>query len=159
MSHLTLVTDQPATDPRRGLIVGVLRSADGVDCTLDGFSSRYAKLTVVGVISRVSPPPGIGLRGDGDEWVCMPLPRGSRVFAPDAHRPAVALYCRDLGDGRPVWSIVAAPPVGATSVEIRQHVTRGMMGGNFAHTSDSRFRQLIDMYGAVAIHDRIEHGR
>jgi hypothetical protein len=37
-----------------------------------------------------------------------------------------------------------------------------MMGGNFAHTSDSRFGEAIEkivgyrMYGAVAIHDRIE---
>ncbi len=37
-----------------------------------------------------------------------------------------------------------------------------MMGGNFAHTSDSRFHEaceaLIDapFYGAVAIHDRFE---
>lgn len=38
-----------------------------------------------------------------------------------------------------------------------------MMGGNFAHTSDSRFGEAIarlgqpGFYGAVAIHDRIEH--
>lgn len=37
-----------------------------------------------------------------------------------------------------------------------------MMGGNFAHTSDSRFSELLEMlgnsrmYGAVAIHDRTE---
>lgn len=37
-----------------------------------------------------------------------------------------------------------------------------MMGGNFAHTCDSRFRELLEllgnssMYGAVAIHDRTE---
>lgn len=36
------------------------------------------------------------------------------------------------------------------------------MGGNFAHTSDSRFREACERltgarhYGAVAIHDRIE---
>ena len=32
-----------------------------------------------------------------------------------------------------------------------------MFGGNFAHTSDSRFHRMCgDMYGAVAIHDRQE---
>lgn len=37
-----------------------------------------------------------------------------------------------------------------------------MMGGNFGHTSDSRFDDLLEclgnksMYGAVAIHDRTE---
>lgn len=37
-----------------------------------------------------------------------------------------------------------------------------MMGGNFVHTCDSRFRQKIEkllghsFYGAVAIHDRVE---
>ena len=32
-----------------------------------------------------------------------------------------------------------------------------MDGGNFAHTSDSRFHRLVGgMYGAVAIHDRVE---
>ncbi len=42
--------------------------------------------------------------------------------------------------------------------------TRGgrwyMMGGNFAYTSDSRFRSLTPgMYGAVAVHDRWEGRR
>lgn len=32
-----------------------------------------------------------------------------------------------------------------------------MMGGNFAHSSDARFSEMIGgMYGAVAIHDRQE---
>lgn len=32
-----------------------------------------------------------------------------------------------------------------------------MMGGNFAHTSDSRFDKMVGgMYGAIAIHDRQE---
>jgi hypothetical protein len=37
-----------------------------------------------------------------------------------------------------------------------------MFGGNFAHTSDSRFREAIEaltgnpFYGAVAVHDRTE---
>ena len=32
-----------------------------------------------------------------------------------------------------------------------------MMGGNFAHTSDSRFDRMVGgMYGAIAIHDRQE---
>lgn len=39
-----------------------------------------------------------------------------------------------------------------------------MMGGNFAHTSDSRFRDAVsealgfDFYGAIAVHDRQESG-
>lgn len=33
-----------------------------------------------------------------------------------------------------------------------------MMGGNYCATSDSRFNRMLgnDMYGAVAIHDRVE---
>jgi hypothetical protein len=31
-----------------------------------------------------------------------------------------------------------------------------MMGGTFAHTSDSRFAEATGIYGAVAIHDRFE---
>ena len=32
-----------------------------------------------------------------------------------------------------------------------------MMGGNFAYSSDSRFSKMVGgMYGAIAIHDRVE---
>ncbi len=31
-----------------------------------------------------------------------------------------------------------------------------MAGGNYAETSDSRFRDMVNFYGAVAIHDRQE---
>jgi hypothetical protein len=31
-----------------------------------------------------------------------------------------------------------------------------MFGGSFIFTSDSRFRQAIDFYGAVPLHDRRE---
>ena len=54
----------------------------------------------------------------------------------------------------------------ATVTESGAVVDRGnrwyMMGGNFAHTCDSRFRELLEtrgnsaFYGAVAIHDRTE---
>ena len=31
------------------------------------------------------------------------------------------------------------------------------MGGNFAYSSDARFHRMVgDMYGAIAIHDRVE---
>ena len=83
------------------------------------------------------------------------MPKTARVFAPVPEcRPAALLYLRHVG--RPVWSIVPALGPSASVEAVRWHLTTLMMGGNFAHTSDSRLGQITGMYGAVAIHDRTE---
>lgn len=150
----TPTNDQTSVDPRTGLVVTVLRAADGRDCTLGGISSRYNTLTVVGIVHWEPAP-----RGVGAELVYQPMPRDCQVSHADPKsRPAVLLYRRTLHH-RVVWAIVPALDVDTATAEIRSYVSGLMMSGNFAHTPDSRFTELTGMYGAVAIHDRIERHR
>jgi hypothetical protein len=83
-------------------------------------------------------------------------PDGHRSFDSDVETPMNfclvnkrRLFGADVYDVRPA----AVDESGAV-------VPRGswfMFGGNFAHTSDSRFSDLFPgVYGALAIHDRVE---
>lgn len=149
ISSLT-VADQSAA-PLKGLTVNVYRPADGLDCTLGGFSSRFDKLTVVGVI-RKRPAGEAGCM----ELVCEPMPRYSQVRAADPNSaPAAMLYHREIF-GESVWVIVPAP-VGGTRIELSALVSRVMMGSNFAHTTDDRLREITGISSPLAIHDRVEH--
>jgi hypothetical protein len=149
MTSTPIVADQ-STTPLKGLTVNVYRPADGLDCTLGGFSSRFDKLTVVGVI-RKRPSD----RGGRMELVCEPMPRHSRVRAADpVSAPAALLYHREIF-GKSVWAIVPAPEEG-TSIDLAAHVSRVMMGSNFAYTTDDRLREITGLSGPVAIHDRVE---
>lgn len=68
-------------------------------------------------------------------------------------------------DAPACWLVPGAFP-GTVKVVVHdpngERPPRGMMGGNFLSTSDSRFSQTIEAitsrrwYGAVAIHDRFE---
>lgn len=97
------------TTPRQGLLVEILRSADGRDCTIDGVSSKVAYATITG--------PGIpeifGVEDDRPELVYDPRTDMSLNLG----RPCPVLVPRELLDEK-VWT---------------------MFGGNFAYTSDSRF--------------------
>ncbi len=127
----------------KGLILSVYRPADSAyDCTLNGVSSRHAKLTLIGIIddrdaaSWTTPAPAKG------------LPKDCHVFAPTADRPAVVLRIRRMGD-RLVYSVEPYQADGGA----RWY----MAGGNHAGSSDSRFAELIGgLYAAIAIHDRHE---
>ena len=109
-----------------GLIVEVMRAADGYDATNGGLSGRHRQLTVVNVTGPFEP------MGDRPAFALLDGAGGSRRLVP-------VLY-----DGRN-WQVVQ--PEGMVGP---------MMGGNFAHTSDSRFREAVGFYGAVAVHDRYE---
>jgi hypothetical protein len=130
-------------DALKGLIVDVFRPANGRDYTLSGISFWSAELTITGVVET----------GSGGQPGWRPLDDDSRIFAPNEKRPQVWLHRRMIGG--PVWSIIPA----CTAREgdgLRSHLSRLMFGGNFAHTSDSRFKRLVGFYGATAIHDRVE---
>jgi hypothetical protein len=130
----------------RGLTAVVYRSADGVDCTAGGITSRHARLTVVGWV-------------DGDPRGterAEPMPKGARVSAATDAAPAVLLVVRRWLDT--VHLGPAVPSGDGYALEPGWH----MAGGNYAVTSDSRMSDLISgllghhVYGALAVHDRRE---
>ena len=120
----------------RCLSVNVYRDS-GVDCTNDGVSKFFDRLLVE-------------------------CPTGPHSF--DAERETPLNFCRvNVRNfrGGVLFDIRPAAVTASGAV-----VDRGnrwyMMGGNFAHTCDSRFMELLEargnsaFYGAVAIHDRTE---
>jgi len=108
-----------------GLHVSVFRNVEmPTDCTANGVSIRFTRLTLVNV-----------------EGPNEPSEDAPAAFL-EAHFPGILRIRPDeCGDA---WV---------------------MMGGNFAATSDSRFREACErlsgskFYGAVAIHDRVERGQ
>ena len=125
-----------------GLIAHVYRSADGMDCTLHGWSSRFKTVCVI---------------------------NAEGPFDPDENCPAVLIRRHRT--------------MPALHIVLNQHMLEGrwtMMGGNFLHSSDSRFGEACNAimthgngwpksadrvrynipehmsFGAIPIHDRIE---
>lgn len=133
----------------KGLTLNVYRSADGMDCTAGGISSKHTQFTLVGTLEPA---------GAERANTVKPMPKDSRVFAPTKDRPAVALEVRHIGG--PVLSIV--PVIQAGENEYRRTYPWTMAGGNYAETSDSRLGELIRSitgqghYGAISVHDRVE---
>lgn len=133
-----------------GLTIQVYRCAWGgvvQDCTAGGISATAERLTVVGTV------------GSGGGSRVRPMPRDSQVFGPRDDAPAVALRPTNGGAGGACLVPVEMGPDGA----YRTVDAWVMMGGNYGGTSDSRWSALVEtitgakFYGAVAIHDRIEH--
>ncbi|NKS56562.1 hypothetical protein GS504_03195 [Rhodococcus hoagii] len=136
----------------RGLILTVLRRADGADCTLNGLSSHTAELTLIGVIDS--------RKGHG-EFV-HPLPALSRVVGPQESRPAVALEVRTGFTAESRYLALVPVELDAEWNSYRRAASWSMAGGNYATSSDSRFSELVETltgarFNAVAIHDRVEH--
>lgn len=117
----------------QALRLTVLRSST-IDCTNGGVSSSADKLALVGVI-------------DADGF----RPIAGTMSNVDTNMPQVALRA---GNGDTVNIVPVAPA---------QKGQWLMAGGNFAHTTDSRLNAYFEainrpkFYGAIAIHDRIEH--
>ncbi|MFF0818402.1 hypothetical protein ACFYVR_25130 [Rhodococcus sp. NPDC003318] len=136
---------------RLGLSLSVLRDAAGSDCTLGGITSRAARLVLVGVLDSTH----------AHAADVAPMPECSRVVAPEAGRPAVAIEVRrrPFDDGRFAHLV----PVQWDESAHRYARADGwsMAGGNYATTSDSRFGELIERVvghriPALAVHDRVE---
>lgn len=130
----------------KGLTATILRPADGNDYSNNGISATGQRLTVIGTITD-----------DQGTVRTAPLPSNMQVFEPTTGAPAAALYIRYLG-GRPVPCLIPAHPVDNGAYQVDRHT---MSGGNYASIIDSRFTELLErfgitMYGALAIHDRID---
>jgi hypothetical protein len=125
------------TNDLRGLILDIYKN-QGRDWSNGGVSSRYDRVTVVGMIHY-------GNRAD-----VIPFPKSSRVpFAPTDDAPAAVLVRRMLG-GEPTYHVEPlVRPAGMVGF---------MAGGTYVATSDSRLRHLaFDLpYGALSFHDRCE---
>lgn len=115
-----------------GLIVDVLRHVEASgphsvrisDCTRDGLSSRHISFTVL------------------DDAVEGP-------FEPSENRPALRIVRRKLF-GEVYMHLAPADCVN----EKGEQVKHTSFGGNFAFTSDSRFRKVASY--PLPIHDRVE---
>lgn len=112
-----------------GLTVSVYRDAElnGYDCTNGGITSKFARLNVVNVAGP---------------------------FDPSDDCPAVMLV-DDKPCGRPYPKLVPAVFDEDTQTWKRQEGWF-MMGGNYAGTSDSRFRTEGMTAGILPVHDRME---
>jgi hypothetical protein len=118
-----------------GLLLDIYRGA-GIDCSNHGISSRTDRVTLVGILDRRRARPRV-----------EPIPASEAgPFPPHDGAPAVVLVYRDMG-GRRICHVEPLMPEGP-AVWL-------MHGGTYV-SGDSRFSNLIDMYGAVAFHDRQE---
>ena len=132
-------------DGVRGLTIQVYRPADAPDCTLGGISSRFSRLTLVGIVDDRDTFLQIGTYAPAP---VRALPSNCQVCEPAADRPPVVLRIRKMGD-RLLYTIEPYQADGGS----RWY----MAGGNYAGSSDSRFSQLAGgTYGALNIHDRHE---
>lgn len=115
-----------------GLIVDVLRHVESAgphsvrisDCTNNGLSSRHFSFTVI----------------DAEIDGC---------FEPTEDRPALRIVRRQLY-GEVYLHLAPADCVNEQGKQIKHT----MFGGNFAYTSDSRFRRIAAY--PLPIHDRVE---
>lgn len=123
-----------------------LRKGTVQDYTNGGLTASVDEVTVIGVIDN---------REDlvwGVDHVAR-VPSGMWLSAPTVERPAAVLVFRRFGEK--VIAHVAPWPSPRTR-------GRGMAGGNYAATSDSRVARLVEdygvwgQYGAFAVHDRFE---
>lgn len=156
MSVTTSAPAFPDSDTRhaKGLILSVLRG--DTDCTAGGITSRHNQLTLVGTIDTrnlrsVTPRTPL---------LVSPMEYQSQVFAAQEDRPAVALLIRYIGG--PVPALVPVEWDTANQVW-RDTGDSPMAGGNYAAIIDSRVSDMLrgllghGFYGALAVHDRIEH--
>jgi hypothetical protein len=146
-------------DARRGATVDFYRRVIPAghalqDATNGGISARFHQAVVVGVLDSGT-----------DDPVLRPLPENARRVAPSPHAPAVWLHRCIVG--RPVWSLIPAMPddtelllrgacADAALVALRYWASRWMAGGNYASLGGTGLAELVEFYGAVAVHDREE---
>ncbi|MET3959871.1 hypothetical protein ABIE52_006806 [Rhodococcus sp. OAS809] len=135
----------------RGLILSVLRNAEGNDYTLDGITARATKLVLVGVLDSTK----------STARTVEPLDERSRVFPAAPDRPAVAIEVRRRAFNDKHH--VALVPVNwdADANTFVRPTQWSMYGGNFATAGDSRFAELVEQLlgywiPVLAVHDRIE---
>jgi hypothetical protein len=122
------------TTAPKGLVLDIYRNQH--EASNNGLSKFHQEVTVVGVSYR-----------DGGPRQVRPLPLACRVFTPTEQRPAVVLVYREMGEGERLVHVEPFEPARGVGF---------MAGGTFVATSDSRWRELVGFYGAVAFHDQDE---
>lgn len=130
------------TEELRGLTLHIYRPEHG-DSSNGGISSRYGRVTLVGVVTEM----------DGGRSEMRPFPESSHVpSGPSEDAPAVVVVKRRIGRDR----VLHVEPL----IEPDQDQgTPWMAGGTYVATSDSRVRDLLGadhFYGALSFHDRTE---
>ncbi|WP_394615910.1 hypothetical protein JNUCC0626_40300 [Lentzea sp. JNUCC 0626] len=129
---------------QRGLTLDFYRSARGIDHTAGGLSSRFDTCTLVGTVDYRK------VHGASDRPEIRPLAPGGRVSPVRPDAPAVWLVVgKYIEDDR--FLIPADPEFGQPHLSVQW-----MAGGNYATTTDSRFRELLPITCAVRVLDRRE---
>jgi hypothetical protein len=131
------------SDTSKGLILDILRGKH--DCTMNGITGQARGLDSVTLVGTIES------RGNS----VRPMPEDSRVFGPSDDRPAVALASNLAG------TAYLCPVEWTGHGYVR--TARGMAGGHYATTGDSRGSRLVAefigaerFYGALSVHDRFE---
>jgi hypothetical protein len=145
----TIDQTAPAAEPRKGLIVGILRPADHGDCSLNGVSNRYRRGVVVGVHRK----PGSTSLAEHEAVL-----RGEhvlpRIFTGSDDVCELELVVRNLFGG----IYVSAEPVEGQG-------RWAMAGGCYIETTDSRWNETLRaiydadhtmQVGPIPLHDRYE---
>lgn len=136
------------SNPTKFLNLQVMRPAEFPDCTLDGVSSRFARLTLVGVLDERNTRAIKTLTGDHG-W--------QSYMDGESRENEVVLHVRAVGTD----AVLSFVPVDRDDNGVISRVGSPMFGGNYA-TGDSRLSSLVQQltgnrfYGAIAVHDRIE---
>lgn len=131
---MTTSANATSTDLSLGLTASVYTNPTYRGCANGGISERVTRVTIVGTKELTS----------GDHAEIEPLARGSRVSEATPDAPAVVLVYRRIGK-----VVVHAEPL---ETQGQWH----MSGGAFIASSDSRLSDLVDFYGAISLHDRVE---
>lgn len=108
----------------------------------------YDKITLVKVVPTTS------VHTEVPDWFVMPEITPDFPLEPSTDRPAAELVIRFMRYTMPgsIHVLRASHYIRPLGTEHRNT----MAGGTFAYTSDSRFSRLTGIYGAIAVHDRIE---
>jgi hypothetical protein len=136
------------------IMLNVARPVNFPDCTNGGISGKYHMVTLVGITHDA-----------GKTVELLPRDQNFQTFAPiqPKDEPFVVIEVRQIGG--PILTLRPAVYDAATGkfVATAPPGKAGPMdGGNYADTSDSRFRTLTrnlyghSFYGAMPIHDRFE---
>lgn len=119
-------TIKPLSEIKCGLLVDVLKPADGHDCTMNGISSQY------------------------DTFVLI-FPGCPEIFEQSKDTPALFAVKRKVC-GKEYWTAYPDPVSAMIAMEDQHGYSPYCFGGNYVKTSDSRFPNDYP----IPIHDRIE---
>lgn len=142
-----------ACQTQHGLRLSVYRNAElTTDCTLNGITARHTSVTLVGVQTEGNDREDRASGNYAGTLHVTALPRGMQAHPVREDAPAVILRYSASYYGE-VRYMHLVPASSGTD--------RGMAGGNYAGTSDSRLPELLERLTGVRVrildvHDRFE---